>query len=243
MTDDQYGLALRAWLGLPTLPEGSRCICKTVGPLLPTSGDHVFGCNNSCLRGGRTITHAAELRALEGFLNANRTRSNGAMQVVHDPSLRDRGFTPKVAANVGADGNAVNSRGDALVIDNTRPLDSVIVDVVVSAVSCHSAAASVTAGAASDAARLRKITQYNNLWVLGPAQILPFSIEDGGRIEPTALTWLKAYVRASRTRAAYAKSLSFELQRISVALQRAIATRRRTLNLVVRPLGAAPAGA
>jgi hypothetical protein len=95
-----------------------------------------------------------------------------------------------------------------------------------------------------DAAYERKVTQYNSLWVLRPAQLLPFSIEDGGRIEPKALAWLKAYLRASKSGKAYEKAVSFGLQRISVALQRAIATRRRKLiNLSTRPLGAALVGA
>ena len=56
--------------------------------------------------------------------------------------------------------------------------------------------------------------------------------------------WLKAYLRASKSGKAYEKALSFGLQRISVALQRAIATRRRKLiNLSTRPLGAALVGA
>ena len=37
--------------------------------------------------GGRVFTHAAVLYALEGTLRSNRTRSNGLMQIVHEPSL------------------------------------------------------------------------------------------------------------------------------------------------------------
>ena len=56
--------------------------------------------------------------------------------------------------------------------------------------------------------------------------------------------WLKAYLRASKSGKAYEKALSFGLQRIAVALQRAIATsRRKLINLSTRPLGAALVGA
>jgi hypothetical protein len=244
MTDDQFGLALRARLGLPILPEGCRCICSVEGPLLSTSGDHTFSCTSSNLKGGRSTTHAGVLCALEGVLRSHRTLSNGMRRIIHEPSLRDHGFVPKVAGNVGADGKSINSRGDVLVIDDTHPLQPLVIDLVISAVSCHCPAASVTAGAAAAAARERKISEYDALWTIPAGSFLPFSMEDDGRIEPKALAWLKSYVRASCSGGNFSRSLSFGLQRISVALQRAVANRRRKLiNLAVRPVGAAPVGA
>ncbi len=66
MTDDQFGLALRAQVDLPILPAGSACICNRTVPLSSTCGDHMFSCKHSSLSGGRVNTHAAVLYALEG---------------------------------------------------------------------------------------------------------------------------------------------------------------------------------